>query len=793
MLDIHFKSNSLVNYKKNINNESILSQTLISKNPKVENTITKDVENDNNLCTQSSNSELPLPQNFPDSKASEKENIDRILFTCDICLRTFKLRMALEHHKKKAHKKNVINHVNGLMKLDLDEKSKSLHKNEDNSSKAIKLDANENSLEHDRNEYDAETLFCDFCNQKLRSEWFRPSERHKCQVSWFERKCKDASGYITEVESEDELNIQQSCKESGGEGKRSISRLNNQKAPNLKRISTPSKRIKSRCQICKKYFDKYSSLKTHYTQNHYWSKLSEQFGTIGNKCYICNLEFPTLNHLVLHMGNFHSKIDGYLLADGYKATTCESTIKLLDLKCGICGSVKKSSTALKYHLSTHHFSKELNREFPSTTRKTKKCAKCNKMVGGPNSFTILMGHLGGFHDEVLKYAYNSIVVSDADRDTIPINDFEDNIVGTTFSSPDMPEILSKIMESPKRKLSENHRKQSKKRKTNNQLNCQICDMTFVEYSTMKTHYTKDHFWSNLDTDYANWVSNCNICQISFPTSEHLLQHMGNFHTAITLDRYLGGKGKLPLTVEWTAKIKNLKCSICDIEKKSSALLKSHLAINHFSDQLNREFPAGKGKSKKCWKCSKVFSGPGSLSLRTGHLGSFHDEVLKYAAGFVEVDEVYRNIIPINDFEEVVKTISFRKQEDEVISDMKLITPTKYKTEKERKAYNGQNEKLSYMNELDLRASPTLDIFELDQCYLCDKKFFTDNPDTILEHMSYHYKLELRRKYIDRPGAVWPQNSQCQKCNEYFNTADKYLIHIGVIHKQVLQFIPERLK
>merc|ERR1712126_461335 len=34
---------------------------------------------------------------------------------------------------------------------------------------------------------------------------------------------------------------------------------------------------------------------------------------------------------------------------------------------------------------------------------------------------------------------------------------------------------------------------------------------------------------------------------------------------------------------------------------------------------------------------------------------------------------------------------------------------------------------------------------------------------------------------------------CPKCEKYFNTADKFLLHIGVAHKQVLQFIPERLK
>ena len=46
---------------------------------------------------------------------------------------------------------------------------------------------------------------------------------------------------------------------------------------------------------------------------------------------------------------------------------------------------------------------------------------------------------------------------------------------------------------------------------------------------------------------------------------------------------------------------------------------------HFSDQLQLEFPPGEGKTKKCGKCGKSF-GKVSSSTVVAHVGSFHDEV-----------------------------------------------------------------------------------------------------------------------------------------------------------------------
>lgn len=139
----------------------------------------------------------------------------------------------------------------------------------------------------------------------------------------------------------------------------------------------------------------------------------------------------------------------------------------------------------------------------------------------------------------------------------------------------------------------------------------------------------------------------------------------------------------------------------------------------------------------------------------------------------------------------------RLQGTEEKSELKLMTPTKYRIEKSNATTNHETGdvtlKVDYMNELDLRASPTLENYDLDGCYLCNKNFTSENADAILKHMSSHYKLELQRNYIDRPESAWILNKQCPKCDKYVETADQFVMHMGVIHKQVLQYIPERLK
>ena len=70
------------------------------------------------------------------------------------------------------------------------------------------------------------------------------------------------------------------------------------------------------CQICTKRFNEFSKLRTHYTLYHFWDSLSEDFKQLGDKCNICRKKYPTEDHLIQHMGNFHCIIDNFLVEKG---------------------------------------------------------------------------------------------------------------------------------------------------------------------------------------------------------------------------------------------------------------------------------------------------------------------------------------------------------------------------------------------------------------------------------------------------------------------------------------------
>ena len=158
--------------------------------------------------------------------------------------------------------------------------------------------------------------------------------------------------------------------------------------------------------------------------SHYWDRVAAQFSSWGSRCYICQRTFPSSNQLIRHMGNFHSYVDQCLVEDGLHLVSMETTIKLLSLECGLCGDVKATSADVKNHLSSVHYNKELDREFPGDDVGYKKwrCGRCSKNF---TSSSARIRHLGSFHDQVLKYVKEFITVDDLDSHYIPENDFID--------------------------------------------------------------------------------------------------------------------------------------------------------------------------------------------------------------------------------------------------------------------------------------------------------------------------------------------------------------------------------
>ena len=192
--------------------------------------------------------------------------------------------------------------------------------------------------------------------------------------------------------------------------------------------------------------------------------------------------------------------------------------------------------------------------------------------------------------------------------------------------------------------------------------CQLCCKKFIKFSDLRNHYTTSHYWSRLKKKFSVWGLSCFFCLVQYSSQENLLRHMGNFHCSRSIDAFLLEDGLQVTTVEWTSKLTSTKCQLCPGQRdwKTSAGLKAHLSAAHFGSQIKREFyeftPL---KKKKCPKCG--INCPTS-SARTQHIGSFHDEVMKYARRKVRVAAVDANIIPVNGFKERGKPLQLEVED-----------------------------------------------------------------------------------------------------------------------------------
>jgi len=80
------------------------------------------------------------------------------------------------------------------------------------------------------------------------------------------------------------------------------------------------------------------------------------------------------------------------------------------------------------------------------------------------------------------------------------------------------------------------------------------------------------------------------------------------------------------------------------------------------------------------------------------------------------------------------------------------------------------------------------------CFLCGADFSQDGRDELLEHMSTtHYRLELERTYMTKSDTVWALSNHCPVCHKKVDEWETFLKHIGVQHRAVEQFMPEKFR
>ena len=412
---------------------------------------------------------------------------------------------------------------------------------------------------------------------------------------------------------------------------------------------TPSAK-KYGCQICTKRFSEMRELRTHYTLYHFWDDLTRDFGNCKDLCKICQKKYPTEDHLIQHMGNFHCMIDKYLVKKGLRVVSKEKTARLLSWRCEICKVNQASSAALKSHLSVKHYSKQLLAEFPVGRGKLKKCPKCFKLFDQSSVSTVL-AHVGSFHDEVIKYAAHHLDLEAVDVENIPVDDFDDGTVGILVQSE---EGISKPL-SP-----------SKKKGVFDYLQCQICLQDLPSSHSLKIHYIL-HFEKDFKNKY--FSTKCPHCDKTSADIFMNQKHVATDHTDLSLLPFMEARGlwvnksvvldlregsvrmkrndvlikkmdkrliqnKLQELEQYKHdKLQSYKCDIVGCEKscETEDQLLIHLTIEHFWSELCQEFGDSYSVSaKRCIMCSAEMDPTLEKTGYFKHLAVDHKVVLKYA-------------------------------------------------------------------------------------------------------------------------------------------------------------------
>jgi len=270
--------------------------------------------------------------------------------------------------------------------------------------------------------------------------------------------------------------------------------------------------------------------------------------------------------------------------------------------------------------------------------------------------------------------------------------------------------------------------------------CKKCGIGFRKFVKLRTHYTEVHFWDNLKIALAHLGNKCTICMKVYNTDDHLVQHMANFHSYV--DKYMKECNLDILNQERTVRVLTHYCSSCERSTSDSTDMKNHLSIKHFNKQLIREHGLDPSSvTHKCPKCGKVFSG--NILLLVKHLGSFHDEVLKYAEKSIVLEEGERDFVPQDDFDDGTEGQPYKEEESE------------YSSKKD----------VSHGDDIPF------ELFGGFFCQICDQKFSSSGK--VKQHYLEHGdKLNFREtdKKLD-----------CSFCSQQFSRAEETLRHMARTH------------
>eukprot|EP00092_Neocalanus_flemingeri_P009100 GFUD01009798.1.p1 GENE.GFUD01009798.1~~GFUD01009798.1.p1 ORF type:complete len:634 (+),score=157.11 GFUD01009798.1:236-1903(+) len=241
---------------------------------------------------------------------------------------------------------------------------------------------------------------------------------------------------------------------------------------------------------------------------------------------------------------------------------------------------------------------------------------------------------------------------------------------------------------------------------------------------------------------------------------------------------------------------NKQCQICLKEFHNSGNLRIHYANIHYLKKiLNTE-------SESLTSCSICSSAIESVkgSQKDGmvnHISFAHEDVLlKYMEednlwiGNSKIYSLGENGYRVKKLKIDIKSTEELKQKAQIVK-AKNLKREKLKQKKILKdSFQLSTGKISPI----APAEPKLPLEELMKCFLCKKDFNGSGLNSLLSHFSEeHYRLELEHNYVTRPGMTWLVDKRCPQCLKIVETKQQLIYHIGVEHREVEKFLPEKYK
>jgi len=319
--------------------------------------------------------------------------------------------------------------------------------------------------------------------------------------------------------------------------------------------------------------------------------------------------------------------------------------------------------------------------------------------------------------------------------------------------------------------------------------CEKCDDTFSSLLELRSHYTVSHYWDMIELQFSRWGSRCYICLRDFHTPKNLVEHLGNFHSYV--DQCLVKDNLNYVSKENTIKLQSRECGFCGEMMTKASDLKNHLSYVHFRKELEREFPEDNSTHRKsrCDRCGKIFN---SDTVRIRHIGSFHDQVLKYAKQFITVTDDDAQLIPENNFGEGLNESGEPFKEDqtqitllltdwEPLNVSKIHGPEVIKTNTPSVATTTvEHHEAGSCSNLVAPEQPALHTCPLTNC----TRQCSNKADLRVHLAMSHYMEELEKEY-----GTGADMSSCRKCDKILpNNKLSILKHMAIDHEVVMMYV-----